>query len=104
VLPLQLLDAQTVLAGCSRQAPLPLQPPTRPQVVAACAGQTARGSAPLGTALQVPREPARLQAKQISVHGLPQQTPSAQNPLAHMPVRVQLEPAASLVAQRPALQ
>jgi hypothetical protein len=104
VLPLQLLATQTVVVGCRRQAPLPLQPPARPQVAAAWAGQVLRGSCPLGTAVQVPGEPARLQAKQVSVQALAQQTPSAQKPLLHWPVRVQAPPGASLAAQRPALQ
>ena len=63
-----------------------------------------RGSWPLGTARQVPAEPETLQAKQVSVQALPQQTPSTQNPVVHMARAAAGNPAASLAAQRPASQ
>src|SRR5688572_29605558 len=50
----QLVGAQVAVFGCKRQAPAPLQPPARPQVVAASAGHCVRGSWPAGTATQVP--------------------------------------------------
>jgi hypothetical protein len=45
--------------------------------------EQAPSSVPLDTLLQVPIEPARLQARQSVVHALLQQTPSAQNVLTH---------------------
>ena len=42
--PVQLVAEHRVPVGCSRQAPLPLQPPRRPQVPAACIGHRLRGS------------------------------------------------------------
>jgi hypothetical protein len=81
--PVQLAAAHVVVAGYRRQARAPLQAPERPHVLGACAGQLPRGSCPSGTAAQVPTAPATLQAEQVSVQALPQQTPSTQNPVAH---------------------
>ena len=38
------LRMQVVPTACSRQPPLPLQPPSRPQVDASCGAQSSRGS------------------------------------------------------------
>jgi hypothetical protein len=73
----------TVPATCLRQAPAPSQVPSRPQVVASDWGQSvgSRGSLPAGTLLQIPRDPCTSQARQLSLHEVLQQTPSAQKPL-----------------------
>jgi hypothetical protein len=91
--PLQLAPAHWVVAGYSRQAPAPLQVPSRPQVVVAWAGQRASGSTPpSGTLPQVPAMPGRLQLWQVAVQALLQQTPWAQKLLAHSSARVQMAP------------
>jgi len=48
--------------------------------------------APLGTAVQVPAEPDRLQEKQLAVQALWQQTPWAQKPEAHSAAAEHTEP------------
>lgn len=78
--PLQVAPAHAVPAAYFWQAPLPLQKPLVPQVVAPASLQWASGSCPAGTATQVPTEPVRLQALQIPVQAVAQQTPCAQNP------------------------
>jgi hypothetical protein len=90
--------AQVSKTVCSRQPPLPLQPPARPHEPAASAGHWLRGSMPLGTAVHVPTAPATLQAKQLAPHKLVQQTPSTQNPVAHWSLSVQLAATARLTA------
>jgi hypothetical protein len=79
----QLEAAQVVFIGCNVQAPAPLQPPARPQVVGASATHWLRGSMPAGTMVHVPSAPATLQALHISPHWLSQQYPSTQKLLAH---------------------
>ena len=55
---------------------------------------------PPGTGVQVPREPATLQAWQAPVHALVQQTPSTQlRPEAHCAVLVHASPAIPRGAQ-----
>ena len=74
---------QIVPATCWRQAPLPSQVPSSPQVDSSLAGQTsgARGARPSGTKAQIPGEPWTLQDRQVPVQAVLQQTPSTQNPL-----------------------
>jgi hypothetical protein len=90
--PEQLAALHTVVLGCSRQAPRPSQPPTRPQVDAAWAGHSPPGSWPSGTGEQVPTLPLRLHAWQLWPQAVSQQTPSTQTPLVHWPAWVQAMP------------
>src|SRR5689334_7490891 len=83
VAPVQVAAPHEVFAAKSLHAPLPSQPPTRPQVVAAWAGHSFFGSLPSPTIVQVPTEPGRLQEEQVPAHAVLQQTPSAQAPVAH---------------------
>jgi hypothetical protein len=83
LLPAQLAAAQIVPAGWRRHAPAPSHPPARPQVDAAWAGHSPAGSCAAAMGLQVPSDPARLQAKQGCVQAEAQQTPSTQDPLLH---------------------
>jgi hypothetical protein len=77
-----------------RQAPLPSQLPSRPQVETLAAGQVAgsRGGRPTGTRLQVPTAPWTLQDLHVSVQAEEQHTPSTQNPLVHSPSQPQAPP------------
>jgi hypothetical protein len=68
--------------GCCWQAPLPLQAPVLPHTP--LPGQRPWGSVTLaGTLVHVPMLPERLQAVQVPVQAVAQQTPSTQKPLAH---------------------
>ncbi|HEY2595773.1 MAG TPA: hypothetical protein VGK33_17920, partial [Chloroflexota bacterium] len=78
--PVQAAAAQPVPAAYFWQAPLPLQSPLRPQVVAPASAHWASGSWPAGTATQVPTEPATAQELQIEEQAVAQQTPWAQTP------------------------
>jgi hypothetical protein len=75
--------AHTVPARCLRQAPAPLQVPSRPHDVAAAVGHMVgvRGTPPMGTKLQTPGEPGALHVLHVSPHEELQQTPSTQKPL-----------------------
>lgn len=74
-----------------RQAPIPLQVPSKPQGGAGV--QRWWGSAlPTGTELQVPALPVRLQTWQVPQVGAEQQTPSTQLLLAHSVPSVQIWP------------
>jgi hypothetical protein len=74
---------QIVPATCWRQAPLPSQVPSSPQLDSSVAGQTsgARGAPPAGTRAQIPGDPCTLQERQVPVQAVLQQTPSTQKPL-----------------------
>lgn len=64
-----------------RQAPLPSQKPSRPQLAMLAAAQRAVGSVrPLGTSMHVPGDPATLHELQSAVQAVLQQTPWAQKP------------------------
>jgi hypothetical protein len=83
-LALQLAGAQAVPATQGRQAPAPLQLPSRPQLVAGVAVQREWGSGtPLAMAAQLPRKPGTLQAWQAPQEAAAQQTPSTQLLLSH---------------------
>ena len=86
--------SQTVPATWLRQAPLPSQVPSRPQVEASDAGQSIgwRGAFPAGTTVQIPGDPCTLQARQVSLHEVLQQTPSAQKPLWQSLLQAQASP------------
>jgi hypothetical protein len=85
---------QVVPEGNLRQAPLPSQLPSSPQVETLAAGQVAasRGATPTGTKLQVPTAPWTLQDLHVSVQADEQHTPSTQNPLVHSPSQPQAAP------------
>jgi hypothetical protein len=73
---------QLVPAAAERQAPAPLQLPSNPQGGAVV--QPPCGSlVPAATAVQVPADPATLQAVHVPQLAVPQQTPSTQLPAWH---------------------
>jgi len=73
---------QLVPTAAARQAPAPLQVPSNPQ--GGAAAQPPCGSlVPAATAVQVPAEPATLQAAHVPQLAVPQQTPSTQLPPWH---------------------
>ena len=73
---------QLVPTAADRQVPAPLQVPSNPQ--GGTAVQPPCGSlVPAATAVQVPADPATLQAAQVPQLALPQQTPSTQLPPWH---------------------
>ena len=75
----QLAAAQMVPAAYLRQAPLPSQTPSVPQLTVPWSTQSPLGSAlPAATAEHLPARPLSLQEKQLEVQALSQQTPSAQ--------------------------
>jgi hypothetical protein len=86
--------SQTVPATWRRQAPLPSQVPSRPQLDAGDAEQSVgcRGAFPAGTTVQIPGDPCTLQARQVSLHEVLQQTPSAQKPLWQSLLQAQASP------------
>jgi hypothetical protein len=85
---------QIVPATCWRQAPLPSQVPSSPQLEASPAGQMAgeRGAPPVGTGAQIPGDPCTLHDRQVPVQAVLQQTPSTQNPLWQSPSQPQVSP------------
>jgi hypothetical protein len=101
--PLQ-LDEHTTLDDDGVHAPDPLQPPA--VQVALEAVQLACGSCPEGTALQVPTDPGRLQARQpLQLEaGESQHTPSTQLPVVHWLPPAQLAPPTFLATQFPPAQ
>src|SRR3954470_11158205 len=79
------------------QAPTPSQTPLRPQDGPPSSGQSASGSVPSVTALQVPLAPPVLaaeQAWQVPLQGASQQKPSTQLPDVHWEPLLQLAPLA----------
>jgi hypothetical protein len=66
---MQLLAAQTVPARWRRQPPLPSQAPSRPQISGGSGLQSFAGSSPAAIGVQVPANPATLQAWQRGVAG-----------------------------------
>jgi hypothetical protein len=83
--PWQVPALHSVPRGYFRQAPLPSQAPSRPQVPAELLGHMdeSMGRAPAGTAAHSPRELGRLHAMQVSPHEEVQHTPSTQKPVWH---------------------
>jgi hypothetical protein len=92
--PSQVPAAQTVPAWWLRQAPLPSQKPSNPQLAGSDTGQVlaTRGGAPAGTNAHSPGELGVLQDLQVSVQALLQQTLSTHNPLAQSPLQPQARP------------
>jgi|SRR5665213_881046 len=72
-----------------RQAPLPSQVPSRPQLDGPDTGQAldTRGAEPAGTKAQMPGELGALQDLQVPVQALLQHTSSTQKPLAQSPAQ-----------------
>jgi hypothetical protein len=92
--PSQVPAAQVVPATKLRQAPLPSQVPSSPQLETSDFGQVLadRGATPAGTTAQIPGELGVLQALQVSVQALLQQKPSTQKPLVQSPLQAQATP------------
>jgi hypothetical protein len=80
VLPVHDPAVQVVPATWRRQAPAPLQKPSRPQLAGALAVHSLPGSAPAAMGRQSPDWPVRLQAEQRPGQAFSQQTPSTQAP------------------------
>jgi hypothetical protein len=78
VVPVQLAAMQVVPDAYLRQAPLPLQEPSVPQVAMPWSVHWFNGSCPAGTAVQVPIVPASAHDAHVPVQAVPQQTPCAQ--------------------------
>ena len=95
---------QVVPAACLRQAPAPSHMPSFPQVDAASASQSLRGSVPAAADEHVPTLPTAPQVWQVPVQAVLQQTPSTQKPLAQSPLAAQAVPFASWATQLPAEQ
>jgi hypothetical protein len=81
--PVQLAATQLVPAAYRRQAPMPSQVPSVPQVAAVTSVHWFSGSWPLGTFVQVPTVPEIAQDRQVPVQVVVQQTPWAQLPELH---------------------
>jgi hypothetical protein len=79
-----------------RQAPLPSQVPSRPQLVGSEIGQVlaVRGAEPAGTNAHTPGELGALQDLQVPVQALLQHRPSTQKPLVQSPPQPQASPLA----------
>ncbi len=102
--PLQPPVEQTVPSAQYRQAPIPLQDPSVPQVLAAVAGHwvAVTGGCPFAMLVQVPRLPATAHDRQVPVQASSQQRPCAQKFEAHSAAPVQTAPCGFL-PQLPAL-
>jgi hypothetical protein len=92
--PVQRPGAHWVPAAYFRQAPLPLQAPSVPQVLTACCSHSLMGSWPSAMGLQAPAVLAMSQAWQMPVQALLQQIPSTQKPELHWAAPVQAAPLA----------
>jgi hypothetical protein len=95
-------SAQRVPDRYLRQAPVPLQVPSVPQLVAPWSWQVRLGSwPPAATEPQTPGDAARLQDWQTPSQRLLQQTPCAQKPLAHWASREHRFPCGSFPHEPP---
>src|SRR5882672_3350531 len=75
---------QAVPAAYTRQAPLPSQAPSVPQLAAPWSTQRPRASAPPAATLeQRPSVPESTHERQVPAHASSQQTPWAQKPETH---------------------
>jgi hypothetical protein len=92
VVPEQVDATQVIPMACSRQPPLPSQVPSVPQLAAPMSAHWPSGSAPAGTALQVPTVPASAHERQVPAQAVAQQTPSSQKPELHSAAAVQAMP------------
>ena len=84
----------TMPVGYLRQAPLPSQVPSMPQLALPSSGQSLRGSVPTSAIVQVPTLPGSAQEWQAPEQSCWQQTPSKQWPLAQSPLTEQVAPIA----------
>ena len=100
IVPVQEGRAHCVPAAYLRQAPLPSQAPSRPQVEAAAIVHWSSGSEPAITFEQVPAEFA--QVRQVPVQAVAQQVPCAQISELHSLPAVQVDPF-GLLPQLPVL-
>jgi len=101
--PVHVCATQTVPAAYRRQAPLPSQVPSVPQLAAPLSMHWFSGSAPTGTKVQVPEVPVSAHDRQVPVQLELQQTPCWQRPEAHSTPPAQVMPSGFLV-HWPALQ
>ena len=93
----------TVPAAYRRQAPLPSQVPSVPQVEAPLSAHWLSGSAPTAANVQVPAVPDSAHDRQVPVQLELQQTPCWQRPEAHSVAPAQVVPSGFFV-HWPALQ
>src|SRR5215831_6338717 len=94
--PVQLPAAHCVPLAYRRQAPLPLQKPSVPQLAAPLSVHWLSGSWPAGTVEQVPPVPDSAHDMQVPRQVVWQQTPCSQNPLAHSVAAAQAPPSGFL--------
>jgi hypothetical protein len=92
VVPVQVDAAQVVPFAYRRQAPLPSQVPSVPQVEAPWSAHWLNGSAPGATDAQVPTVPVSAHERQMPVHSVAQQTPCSQKSELHSAAAAQLAP------------
>jgi hypothetical protein len=92
VVPLHVDAAQVVPIAYRRQAPLPSQVPSLPQVLAPWSVHWLNGSAPAATDAQVPTVPVRPHDRQIPTHAVAQQTPCSQKVESHSAAAPQVAP------------
>jgi hypothetical protein len=105
--PEQLCGAQTVPPAQSRQAPVPSQTPSVPQLVVGLATHSAPGSVPTKMAAHTPSIPpvsAAAHATQVPPQAPLQQNPSTQLPLRQASATVHAAPLLCLGTQAPAAQ
>ena len=100
----QVAAAHSVPAGHLRQPPLPLQVPSKPQLLAAAGLQSLECALPAWTFAHVPVVCPVLvarQERQTSEHATLQHTPSVHTPLAHSYPALQAAPRALVLTQLP---
>jgi hypothetical protein len=103
VVPAQVDAAQVVPLAYRRQAPLPSQVPSVPQVDAPLSVHWLNGSAPAATDAQVPTVPVSAHDRQMPAQAVAQQTPCSQKPELHSPAAPHVAPIGFL-PQLPARQ
>jgi hypothetical protein len=101
--PVQVDAAQVVPLAYRRQAPLPSQVPSVPQVDGPWSLHWSNGSAPAATDAQVPTVPVSAHDLQMPAQAVAQQTPCSQKPELHSPAAPQVAPIGFL-PQLPARQ
>ncbi len=101
--PVQVDAAHVVPLAYRRQAPLPSQVPSVPQVEAPWSLHWSNGSAPAATDAQVPTVPVSAQDLQMPAQAVAQQTPCSQKPALHSPAPPHVAPIGFL-PQLPARQ
>ncbi len=94
--PLQVDGMQMVPDRYLRQAPLPSQVPSVPQVAAVLSAHWPSGSWPAGTVAQVPAVPGCAHERQVPSQAVPQQVPCSQKPELHWSAVAQVLPSGFL--------